>query len=203
MTSEVIKFPQFPEFTIHISLFINVSSENITTIKSNLISATDNDHNKYDYCFLNTKYIISKEHLFQSIYKSLLNYTSKSGLSTRNLNSEIIYNLSPINNVGDALKRFGISEDCPNCIVIKIINNNDKENSEETKTLEKVTTDLKEIIDGELIELNDQYIFENFIDLAKFRKLYKLNDVVDLNKEDNLQGRLTRLAIGACILRGY
>ncbi|CAX41444.1 component of the KEOPS telomere regulatory complex [Candida dubliniensis CD36] len=199
MTSEVIKFPQFAEFTIHISLFINISSENITTIKSNLISSTDN-HNKYDYCFLNTKYIISKEHLFQSIYKSLLNYTSKSGLSTRNLNSEIIYNLSPINNIGDALKRFGISEDCPNCIVIKIINNKEEEI---TKALDRANTDLKEIIDGELIELNDQYIFENFIDLAKFRKLYKLNDVADLNKEDNLQGRLTRLAIGACILRGY
>lgn len=199
MTSEVIKFPQFPEFTIHISLFINISLENITTIKSNLISSTDN-HNKYDYCFLNTKYIISKEHLFQSIYKSLLNYTSKSGLSTRNLNSEIIYNLSPINNIGDALKRFGISEDCPNCIVIKIINNKEEEI---TKALDRANTDLKEIIDGELIELNDQYIFENFIDLAKFRKLYKLNDVADLNKEDNLQGRLTRLAIGACILRGY
>lgn len=199
MTSEVIKFPQFAEFTIHISLFINISLENITTIKSNLISSTDN-HNKYDYCFLNTKYIISKEHLFQSIYKSLLNYTSKSGLSTRNLNSEIIYNLSPINNIGDALKRFGISEDCPNCIVIKIINNKEEEI---TKALDRVNTDLKEIIDGELIELNDQYIFENFIDLAKFRKLYKLNDVAELNKEDNLQGRLTRLAIGACILRGY
>ena len=199
MTSEVIKFPQFPEFTIHISLFINISLENITTIKSNLISSTDN-HNKYEYCFLNTKYIISKEHLFQSIYKSLLNYTSKLGLSTRNLNSEIIYNLSPINNIGDALKRFGISEDCPNCIVIKIINNKEEEI---TKVLDRVNTDLKEIIDGELIELNDQYIFENFIDLAKFRKLYKLNDVADLNKEDNLQGRLTRLAIGACILRGY
>lgn len=199
MTSEVIKFPQFAEFTIHISLFINISLENITTIKSNLISSTDN-HNKYDYCFLNTKYIISKEHLFQSIYKSLLNYTSKSGLSTRNLNSEIIYNLSPINNIGDALKRFGISEDCPNCIVIKIINNKEEEI---TKALDRANTDLKEIIDGELIELNDQYIFENFIDLAKFRKLYKLNDVADLNKEDNLQGRLTRLAIGACILRGY
>ena len=142
MTSEVIKFSisriYNPYFIIH-----QCFSENITTIKSNLISATDNDHNKYDYCFLNTKYIISKEHLFQSIYKSLLNYTSKSGLSARNLNSEIIYNLSSINNIGDALKRFGISEDCPNCIVIKIINNNDKENSEETKTLEKVTTDLK------------------------------------------------------------
>ncbi|EER30827.1 conserved hypothetical protein [Candida tropicalis MYA-3404] len=181
----LITFPQFPEYKVYISLYTNINPENISTIKSNLIAA----NSKYDYCFLNTKYIISKEHLLQSIHKSLLNYKNNC-MTSKNLNSEIILNLSPLNNIGDALKKFGISEDCPNSIIVKII-----------KDDESNDFDLNEIINGNVVDITDEYIFDQLVDLPKFRKLYKLNDA-KLDKDGDVQGQLTRLAIGACILRG-
>ncbi|RCK64958.1 hypothetical protein Cantr_00937 [Candida viswanathii] len=181
----LVTFPQFPEYKVYLSLYTNISLENITTIKSNLVAA----NSKYDYCFLNTKYIISKEHLLQSIQKSLLNYKNNC-MTSKNLNSEIILNLSPLNNIGDALKKFGISEDCPNSIIVEVV--------EGDKSL---GSDLEDIVSGEVVDLTDEYIYETLVDLPKFRKLYKLNDA-KLNRDGNIQGQLTRLAIDACILRG-
>ncbi|KAK6881746.1 EKC/KEOPS complex subunit [Candida tropicalis] len=111
-------------------------------------------------------------------------------MTSKNLNSEIILNLSPLNNIGDALKKFGISEDCPNSIIVKII-----------KDDESNDFDLNEIINGNVVDITDEYIFDQLVDLPKFRKLYKLNDA-KLDKDGDVQGQLTRLAIGACILRG-
>lgn len=185
-TMSLITFPQFPEYKVYITLYTNIEPENISTIKSNLINA----NSKYDYCFLNTKYIISQEHLLQSIYKSLLNHKNNC-MTSKNLNSEIILNLSPLNNIGDALKKFGISEDCSNSIIVKIIQGDDK----------PYDSNLKEIVHGNIIDLTDDYIFHQLVDLPKFKKLYKLNDA-KLDKDGNLQTQLTRLAIGACVLRG-
>ncbi|KAL6451171.1 hypothetical protein SBY92_002509 [Candida maltosa Xu316] len=186
---ESITFPQFPQYKVFLSLVKNLKQEEISTIKSNLISG----NSQYDYCFLNTRYIISREHLLQSIYKSILNDSNGTKIA-KTLNSEIIFNLSPVNNIGDALKKFGISEDCPNCIVIKVFKDPTTEGSE-------LSEELAEIIHGDNTELTDDEIFTNLVDIPKFKKLYKLNDA-KISETENLQGQLTRLAIGACVLRG-
>ncbi|KAI5956529.1 CGI121 [Candida jiufengensis] len=120
-------------------------------------------------------------------------------MQANNLNTEILLNLSPVNVISDAIKRFGISEDCPKTIIIKVIKKDEDVDSEE------IEKRINEIIEGDHVEINDEILLK-MVDIPKFKKTYKLNDV-KFTSEDNddakaLQGKLTRLAIGASIIRG-
>lgn len=90
----------------------------------------------------------------------------------------------------DALKRFGVDELCPEVIVVKVL-----EEEDEVKEIEQR---LSTILGSENVPLTDQHLFAS-VDLKKFKKVYKLNDT---KLESDLQTALTRLAIGACQLRG-
>ena len=142
MSNQTITFPQFPNHSIYISLFKGLSSNSIKQIKQELVSG----NKAYDYCFLNTKHIVSLEHLYSSIHRSILNYTNNN-MAAKTLNTEIIFNLSPINNIVDALKNFGIREDCPNVIIIKVL---PTEECTEDKILE-ITENLSALL-GEGVE---------------------------------------------------
>ncbi|KAI5967972.1 CGI121 [Candida margitis] len=185
---QIASFPQFPHHIAVISLFKGASRETIQTIKEQLIQANP----KYDYCFLNTKYIISMEQLQNSIHKSVLNQVNKS-MQAKTLSTEILLNLSPVNVISDAIKRFGISDDCPNTIVVKVVSPDDD--------VDIIAKDIADIVDGDNVPITDEVLLE-MVDLSKFKKVYKLNDAVNA-PDDNVQGQLTRLAIGACLLRGY
>ncbi|KAG7661528.1 CGI121 [[Candida] subhashii] len=196
MSNQTITFPQFPNHSIYISLFKGLSSNSIKQIKQELVSG----NKAYDYCFLNTKHIVSLEHLYSSIHRSILNYTNNN-MAAKTLNTEIIFNLSPINNIVDALKNFGIREDCPNVIIIKVL---PTEECTEDK-ISEITENLSALL-GEGVEkasLDDELMFNELVDIKKLKKLYKLNDAKIDGEGKELQQRLTRLAIGACLLRGY
>lgn len=186
--SQVVSFPQFPQHKALITLFKNVLPETISTIKQQLIQANP----KYDYCFLNTKYIISLEQLENSIHKSILNKHNNS-MQANTLNTEILLNLSPVNVISDAIKRFGILDDCSNTVVVKVILPDDD--------AEQIQKELTDLVDGENVAITDEILLE-LVDVSKFKKVYKLNDAV-IAPDVNLQWQLTRLAIGACLLRGY
>ena len=186
--SQVVSFPQFPQHKAIITLFKNVPVSTLKTIKEQLIQANP----KYDYCFLNTKYIISLEQLQNSIHKSILHLVNNS-MQAKTLNTEILLNLSPVNVISDAIKRFGILDDCSNVIVVKVVLPDDD--------IAQIEKDLTDIVDGECVAITDEVLLE-LVDVSKFKKIYKLNDAV-FAADGNQQGQLTRLAIGACLLRGY
>ncbi|EGW32007.1 uncharacterized protein SPAPADRAFT_139605 [Spathaspora passalidarum NRRL Y-27907] len=177
-----ITFPQFPKYKVYISLHQNISSEKLQTIKENLAS----QNSEYNYCFLNAHHIISLAHLQQAIHRSVMNY-SRGTMSAKTVNAEIILNLSPVNSIMDAFKNFGIREDCDSAIVVKII---------EEDSNEDVSEKLTKLV-GPESELNDQVLFD-LVDFKRFKKVYKLNDA----KFTHTQNDLSKLAIGACILRG-
>lgn len=87
-----ITIPQFPQFKISIHKFSNV--ENSSNIKENLISGNQD----YNFAFINSKTIISIEQLISAVYRTLLDYT-KDKIRTRTLHSEVIFSLSPTQNV--------------------------------------------------------------------------------------------------------
>lgn len=185
MGANSVVFPQFPGSPVLISYFSGLDEVKLKEVKQQLVAGNKN----YDFCFLNTRHIISLEHLYSSVHKSLLNW-SQNSMRAKTLNTEIIFNLSPINNIMDALKRFGVDELCPAVIVVKVL-----EENEEAKVIED---HLSGILGCSSIELTDE-ILEKSVDLKKFKKVYKLNDAKIV---DESQGQLTRLAIGACQLRG-
>ncbi|XP_041833733.1 EKC/KEOPS complex subunit TPRKB [Melanotaenia boesemani] len=82
-------------------------------------------------------------------------------MKTRSLNSEIIFNLSPTNNISEAFKRFGIS-DGDNSVLVVVVHNKD-----ELQFLSDVTAR----VDGRQVPVEE---VSSLSDVAKIKKLYKV-----------------------------
>ncbi|KAK6205446.1 kinase binding protein CGI-121-domain-containing protein [Scheffersomyces amazonensis] len=191
----VKSFAQFPQFQVFIALFADVRSETLSTVKSELVGA----NKQYDYCFLNTNHLVSVEQLYSSIYRSISNFVNET-MRAKTLNTEIIFNLAPINNIMDALKRFGVDESCNNVIVIKVINSHDVVDNTFDNEFTNLLS-LLEVSESSSIELSDNILF-SLVNIPKLKKLFKLNDANYSNDTSHLQAELTRLTIGAALLRG-
>lgn len=93
----------------------------------------------------------------------------------------------------DSLKRFGVdSSGQGNLICIKVVD-------QETDFL-ALNSQLVKLLDcgaNQNVPLTDQLLYDT-VDIPKFKKVYKLKDA----KLEDTQVNLTRLAIGACLLRG-
>lgn len=190
---DVIKFPQFGEYTVFLSYFQGIENEVLSTVKKELVAG-----NKiYDFCFLNSNHIISLEHLYSSIYRSISNLENDC-MRAKTVNTEIIFNLSPINNIMDALKRFGVDESLDKTIVIKIFKTSEV-SDEILQSTNRHLLNLLQVDPSQNLKLDDSLLFE-LVNIDKFKKIYKLNDA-KLGSTD-IQAQLTRLAVGACVLRG-
>lgn len=194
MYSTVV-FPQYPQYTVFYSFFQNISTDRIKEVKKQIIAG----NLEYDYCYLNIKHIVSTEVLLQAIHKAILNYTNDN-MKAKTLNAEIILNLSPINNIMDALKKFGIDENSNETIVVSVL----KTEEVNKDKLEKINQQIMEHFEIEAeqnVKLTDDILYKQ-LDIQKFKKVYKLNDAILSSDENELKSQLNRLAIGACILRG-
>ncbi|KAL7827870.1 hypothetical protein AOLI_G00310220 [Acnodon oligacanthus] len=82
-------------------------------------------------------------------------------MKTRSLYSEIIFNLSPTNNISEAFKRFGIS-DGDNAVLIVLVHNRED-------VLDK--DDIVSKVNGQQIPADQM---STLCDIAKIKKLYKV-----------------------------
>ncbi|XP_058481804.1 EKC/KEOPS complex subunit TPRKB [Solea solea] len=80
-------------------------------------------------------------------------------MKTRSLYSEIIFNLSPTNNISEAFKRFGIS-DADDSVMIVVVH--DKNETQQ---------DIAAKVDGRQVPVED---VSSLSDPAKIKKLYKI-----------------------------
>ncbi|XP_056132588.1 EKC/KEOPS complex subunit TPRKB [Lampris incognitus] len=82
-------------------------------------------------------------------------------MKTRSLFSEIIFNLSPTNNISEAFKRFGISGGDDSVLVVLV----------HTKDEPQLLTDITAKVDGQQIPAKD---ISTLSDPVKIKKLYKV-----------------------------
>ncbi|KAM6895645.1 EKC/KEOPS complex subunit TPRKB [Xenentodon cancila] len=82
-------------------------------------------------------------------------------MKTRSLNSEIIFNLSPTNNISEAFKRFGIS-DGDDSVLVVVVHDKDEQ---------QFLSDVAAVVDGQQVPVED---VSSLSDPAKIKKLYKI-----------------------------
>ncbi|XP_071758684.2 EKC/KEOPS complex subunit TPRKB [Centroberyx gerrardi] len=82
-------------------------------------------------------------------------------MKTRSLYSEIIFNLSPTNNISEAFKRFGIS-DGDDSVLVVLVHNKDES---------QLVADITAKVDGLQLPVEE---LSSLSDPAKIKKLYKV-----------------------------
>ncbi|KAM9846158.1 EKC/KEOPS complex subunit TPRKB [Aulostomus maculatus] len=82
-------------------------------------------------------------------------------MKTRSLNSEIIFNLSPTNNISEAFRRFGVSDGDNSVLVVLVHSKDDLQ----------LLSDVSAKVDGRQVPVED---VSSLSDIAKIKKLYKV-----------------------------
>jgi EKC/KEOPS complex subunit CGI121/TPRKB len=97
----------------HLFYFTDVT--NAKQLKERLQAGDD----RLAYAFIDGRSILSQFHLLVAARRAVEALRDQR-LKTHNVHSEIVYNLAPDTNIGNALRHFGIAEDTKAMAVIKI-----------------------------------------------------------------------------------
>lgn len=178
----MITFPQFPQYHVYITYFASVSHEVLSAVKQEL----KNGNSVYDYCFISTAHVISLDQLHCSLHRSVQNHALER-MRANTINTEILYNLSPTNNINEAIKRFGVDESRSDVIVVKVA----KDAELDEKDLQEK---LQLLLNAESCEISDQTLHER-VDTPKFKKLFKITG-------EKTVGQMSQEAIAGGLLRG-
>lgn len=142
----------FPEYTVTQLLFKDV--KNATELRKMAVNG------EIKGALINPSMVVDAFQILVAANKAVhLHKTGK--MKTRSLYSEIIFNLSPTNNISEAFKRFGIS-DSDSAVHIVLVYNKD-----ETLNIEDIISK----VDGEQMAVDR---VSDLTDAAKIKKLYKV-----------------------------
>ncbi|RPA87466.1 protein cgi121 [Ascobolus immersus RN42] len=180
-----------PYPAVHLALYTNV--RNAAFLHSQLIAGNKD----FDYGFIDASMITSTTHLLTALQRSLQAYVSNT-LKTRNVHSEIVFSLSPNNNISKAFTTFGITAASKTLFVFKVVTSPDF-------TAAKIDSHLKASVEGDEVEINDDAI-RGTADMKKILGGYRIQD---WRKPDNQkaevarddQGALERKVIDAMVLK--
>ncbi|KAM9328048.1 EKC/KEOPS complex subunit TPRKB isoform 2-T2 [Pholidichthys leucotaenia] len=142
----------FPDHRVSQMLFRDV--RNAAELKQNAVEG------KINGALINPTMLVSPFQVLVAASKAL--HLQKIGkMKTRTLYSEIIFNLSPTNNISEAFRRFGIS-DADDSVMVVVVHNKDEP---------QFVTEITSRVDGRQIPVED---VSSLSDSAKIKKLYKV-----------------------------
>ncbi|KAH0562846.1 hypothetical protein GP486_002533 [Trichoglossum hirsutum] len=148
------------DLPIHIALFRNV--ENSAFLKQQLLDCNE----EFEYAFIDASVVISTVHALAAAYRAVTDLLS-GRIRSRNVHSEIVFALSPNNNIAESFRRFGISDNTTSLLVIKV-------STSPSITHESVARHLDLVVKGTPVEFSDNNLSE-MTDISRVRKIYKLN----------------------------
>ncbi|EMD69708.1 hypothetical protein GGP41_001162 [Bipolaris sorokiniana] len=166
------QLPHYHAYPVHVALFKDVA--NASHLRRQLLDA--NPH--FDYAFLDASMIVSPQHLLSATFIALHNFlTSRS--KTRTPHSELVFRLSPNNNIGESYKKFGISDSSTAIIAVKLPLSASAPDGtyvkDESITNQTVSAHLGNVVHGSSIEIADNgQELGSYCQLDKVRKVYKL-----------------------------
>ncbi|KAJ8269055.1 hypothetical protein COCON_G00116620 [Conger conger] len=148
----------FPEYTVTQLLFKDV--KNAADLRKKAISG------EIIGALINPSMVVDPFQVLLATNKAL--HLQKAGkMKTRSLFSEIIFNLSPTNNISEAFKNFGIS-DSDRAVQVVLVHADGERNNMD---------DIQSKVDGQQIPVHRVSSLSN---IAKIKKLYKVTPQEEL-----------------------
>ncbi|KAF2623110.1 CGI-121-domain-containing protein [Macroventuria anomochaeta] len=159
--------PHYSAYPVQVALFRDV--KNAEYLRSQLLAANP----EFDYAFLDAAMILTPTHLSAASFLALhafLNSTHK----TRTPHSELVFRLSPNNNIGESYKTFGITQSTTSLIAVKLPIKADG-SIDSSISNESVSAHLGAVVEGQSVELSEG--IEELGDAAevhRIKKAYKI-----------------------------
>ncbi|KAK5277173.1 hypothetical protein LTR20_010014 [Exophiala xenobiotica] len=151
-----------PELALHVAMYTDV--ENASFLKDQLLAGNA----EFEYAFIDASMILSTKHVLAAAFRAMNDHLNER-LKSRNIHSEIVFCLSPNNNIGEAFRRFGVSESTRNLLVLKVATATTPD-----ITLESVSKHVSTHIQGKECAFDDAN-FRKISDVERIRKVYKAN----------------------------
>uniref|UniRef100_A0A8C5P9H9 EKC/KEOPS complex subunit TPRKB n=1 Tax=Leptobrachium leishanense TaxID=445787 RepID=A0A8C5P9H9_9ANUR len=150
--NETFVLELFPEYKIILLLFKNV--RNAAALKEKAKNGS------IDGALLNPAMVVDPLQILVAVNKAI--HLQKVGkMKTRTLNAEIIFNLSPTNNISEAFRRFGMSDRDSQVLVILTDDGSCTSNSQEVVSN----------VEGQQVPLSE---LSQLTEITKVKKLYKI-----------------------------
>ncbi|KAL1901088.1 hypothetical protein Sste5346_002155 [Sporothrix stenoceras] len=179
-----------PGYAVYAALFTDVA--NAAFLQSQLVARNAD----FEYALVDAATVVSRTHLLAAVYKAVLAHNSKA-LKTPNVHSETVLSLSPSLNIAEAYRRYGITAETHNVLVVKILLDGADPSP--------VWAHLAEHVQGTPVPLSDSATLAESTDLARVRKYYKLNGIPSLAGNEDTPAKRQEaevLVLGAMALRG-
>ncbi|KAI0719219.1 CGI-121-domain-containing protein [Fomitopsis betulina] len=150
---------------VHLALFHNVA--NAPHIRQRIVRASqlatpegDQEREALNFAFIDARLIASLLHLQTAVHQAILAEV-QGALRTKTVHSEIIWALSPNNNITEAIRRFGVSDTATSLFVVRVGGPGTS-----------IEDDMKAVVAGDVLPLAD---LPKLTDWATVKKYYKLN----------------------------
>ncbi|TKX23264.1 putative kinase-binding protein [Elsinoe australis] len=186
---ETIILPHLEQYPIYAALFEDV--ENAQFLRDQLLQG----NSAFEYAFLDASMILSRDHLLAACFKAI-NDMANDRLKTRNVHSEIVFALSPNNNIAESFRRFGLSNESKNIIAMKVA-------TKAEITCESIQSHLVDNVKGTPQHLTDSRLAQAR-DLLRLRKVYKFDMKIDAKQKTAAvdEAQVLSAVIGSMALRG-
>jgi EKC/KEOPS complex subunit CGI121/TPRKB len=148
-----------PGMALYVTLYRDV--KNATLLRQQLLDCNAD----FEYAFMDASMILTTTHVLAASFRAMNDYLH-GRLKSRNVHSEIVFALSPNNNIGEAFRKFGISDTSSELLVIKVA-------TSPSVTLESVRSHLQSVVEGTPVEFSNENL-QAVSDLGKIRKAYKI-----------------------------
>ncbi|KAF2822621.1 CGI-121-domain-containing protein [Ophiobolus disseminans] len=172
--------PHYEQYPVQIALFKNL--KNTSYIRSQLLEANPD----FDYAFLDAEMILSPTHLLTATFLSL-HAILTARQKTRTPHSELVFRLSPNNNIGESYKKFGLGPHTTNLIAVKYPLTSKQADSvapnehkvwddDGSVTNQSVSEHLGRVVEGECVKIGEEgWELGAVCDVERVRKAYKVN----------------------------
>ncbi|KAK8166657.1 kinase binding protein CGI-121-domain-containing protein [Phyllosticta citrichinensis] len=169
-----LELAHLPNVAVHVALFDQVA--NAADLRRHLLDGNPD----YEYAFLDVTTILSTTHVLAAVFRAV-NDALHNRLRSRNVHSEVVFCLSPNNNIAESFRRFGIQDSTRALLAIKITSTTPSPPPPSTTPspspslpAQTISSHLTANVHGTPLPFTDAAIAP-FTDLPRVRKIYKLD----------------------------